>query len=182
MRSPLSVLDHVQPNPGRGRSVRYSAVRREHVFDVSYGAFTVGLESLFAAFETPPGAAPTTTLSDFALLYKVEHGAPDAPDSAAAALGATYVFKNPLIGPRMKLSERRAGLYLPLRLYVAELGVDQTLATYDVPTSVFAQFASPDVDAFAALLDDKLYALVLDAAELAGQDSLDDDENPAGTG
>ena len=153
------------PSAGAGRSVRYSAERREHAFDVSFEAFSHALESLFELQgpESSADSAPAS-LAEFALLYKADHG---------PTLGVTYVFKNPLLGPRMKHREHRAGLYLALRLYVGALDSRQTLVTYDVPSSVFAQFASPEVDAFATLLDAKLYALVLDAVELAGRERQD---------
>lgn len=158
-------MDEASPSASAGRSVRYSAERREHAFDVTFETFSHGLESLFDAHVAESSADATpASLADFTLLYKVDH---------SPALGVTYVFKNSLLGPRMKHREHRAGLYLALRLYVGALDGRHTLVTYDVPSSVFAQFASPDVDAFAALLDAKLYALVLDAAELAGRERQD---------
>ncbi len=139
--------------PNAGRSVRYSAERREHAFDVDRRAFSRGLESLLV---TAPAAAPATALSDLALRQKLGDG--------------SYLLESSALAPRMQAHERRVSLYLPLRLYVDDLDPGRTLVTYDLPSATFAQFASPEVDAFAALLDAKLYALVLDAAELAGRD------------
>jgi uncharacterized protein (DUF302 family) len=54
----------------------------------------------------------------------------------------------------------RAGLYAPLRVLVYADAAGGTCVEYDLPSSLFGQFANVKVDAVAAELDEKLSALV----------------------
>ncbi len=71
-----------------------------------------------------------------------------------------YVVGNPRYAARMTQHDIRAGLYAPLRVLVYADGAGGTCVEYDLPSSLFGQFANVKVDAAAAELDEKLSALV----------------------
>jgi uncharacterized protein (DUF302 family) len=79
----------------------------------------------------------------------------------------TYVIGNALIAVEMTKHDPRAGLYVPLRLFVEELAPGRVLVTYDLPSATLAQFASPEIDKVAASLDAKMDKLVNGAMALA---------------
>ena len=55
-------------------------------------------------------------------------------------------------------------LYAPLTVLAYELTPGTVRVEYDLPTSTFGQFEDPEIDKVAAILDPKLYALLLKAA------------------
>jgi uncharacterized protein (DUF302 family) len=71
-----------------------------------------------------------------------------------------YVIGNPLFALRMTQYDIRAGLYAPLRVvvYVDEAGT--TCVEYDLPSALFGQFGDDRITPTAAMLDQKLEALV----------------------
>jgi uncharacterized protein (DUF302 family) len=83
-----------------------------------------------------------------------------------AVQATTYLIGNPVLTRDLFGHEPMVGQYVPLRIYVvaSDLG---TLVSYDLPSTSLGQFQSPQMTAVAALLDAKLYELVLDASELA---------------
>ncbi|MCI0670298.1 MAG: DUF302 domain-containing protein [Myxococcaceae bacterium] len=159
----------------------YQAVRRELFFDVSHAAFSAALEELLGrvdlqalteiAKETPEAAraklASFIGPLDFALFQKLDHGGVLAAMRGAPTRATTYVFGNALIAVEMTKHDPRAGLYVPLRLFVQESGKDRILVTYDVPSATMAQFRSPEIDAVARSLDEKVQRLIEEAVKRA---------------
>jgi len=74
-----------------------------------------------------------------------------------------YLLGNPLFAIRMTQHDIRAGLYAPLRVLLYEDEEGKTCVEYDKPSSLFGQFANPEVTTVAAMLDRKLEQLVADA-------------------
>jgi uncharacterized protein (DUF302 family) len=50
----------------------------------------------------------------------------------------------------------RAGLYVPLRLFVETIDGDRVRITYDLPSSLLAAFGSAEVNGVARGLDEKV--------------------------
>lgn len=71
-----------------------------------------------------------------------------------------YVVGNPLFALRMTQHDIRASLYPPLRVLLYEDENGKACLEYDKPSSLFGQFGNADIDAVAAMLDEKLEALV----------------------
>ena len=71
-----------------------------------------------------------------------------------------YVVGNPLFALQMTQHDIRASLYAPLRVLVYEDGQGKTCVEYDRPSSLFGQFGNDRIAPTAAMLDNKLEALV----------------------
>jgi Domain of unknown function DUF302 len=84
----------------------------------------------------------------------------------------TYVFGNALLASELTVREPRAGLYVPLRLFVREVAPERTVVTYDLPSGTLDQFESREVSAVAAELDRMVAQLVADAASRAEDPAL----------
>lgn len=161
-------------------SASYQAIRREVVFDVGHAAFSAAFESLlgrtdvaaFAATTTPEVLRKTLTSFvgpfDFSLFQKIDHGGLRTALAGKPTHATTYVFGNALIAVEMTSHEPRAGLYVPLRLFVQEIEAGRVLVTYDVPSASMAQFGVAPVDDVARSLDDKVQRL-LDATVAQAQ-------------
>jgi uncharacterized protein (DUF302 family) len=159
----------------------YAAIRREHTFDIEYGAFTHHLESLLGTMDvaflqqmashSPESVRERLTsfegTSGFVLFQRLDHGTLLTLLGGPPTRATTYVFGNALIAVEMTKHAPRVGLYVPLRLFVYELEPRRVAVTYDVPSRTLAQYASPDVDSVAQGLDAKEEQLVADAARLA---------------
>jgi uncharacterized protein (DUF302 family) len=79
------------------------------------------------------------------------------------ALARQYEIGNPLVALEMTQHDLRSGEYAPLRMYVY-VGDDRlTYIDYDLPSSVFGRFKSPQVDEVGRSLDQKLKRLVANA-------------------
>jgi uncharacterized protein (DUF302 family) len=166
----------------------YNAVRREHVIDVAYRDFCTAFEARlgvmdFEALSHLPGGSPAdgrrkleqcVGASGFALFHKVDHGALLTTLGGRATRARTYVFGNPLIAVEMTRFAPVVGLYVPPRLYVSARDDERTVVTYDVPSATVAQFGSPQADRVAAGLDEKIEALIADAARAARQAASSD--------
>jgi uncharacterized protein (DUF302 family) len=74
-----------------------------------------------------------------------------------------YVVGNPLFALQMTQHDIRAGLYAPLRVLLYEDEAGKTCLEYDLPSSLFGQFGNVEIDAVAAMLDQKLQALATEA-------------------
>jgi uncharacterized protein (DUF302 family) len=74
-----------------------------------------------------------------------------------------YVVGNPLFALQMTQHDIRASLYAPLRVLVHEDEEGKTCVEYDQPSSLFGQFGNERIRPTAAMLDDKLEALVVAA-------------------
>ena len=68
----------------------------------------------------------------------------------------------------MTKHDARAGLYVPLRLFVQEIAEGRVLITYDLPSALMAQFSSKEIDAVARGLDAKVERVLQEAAKRAG--------------
>jgi uncharacterized protein (DUF302 family) len=71
-----------------------------------------------------------------------------------------YVVGNPLFALQMTRHDIRASLYAPLRVLVYENDAGKTCVEYDRPSSLFGQFGDDRISPTAAMLDNKLEALV----------------------
>ncbi len=71
-----------------------------------------------------------------------------------------YVIGNPLFALQMTQHDIRASLYAPLRVLVYESDEGKTCVEYDKPSSLFGQFGNDHISPTAAMLDNKLEALV----------------------
>lgn len=152
----------------------YQAVRREVVFDVSHAAFSAAFEALLGrtdlhafndiATASPEAARDTLTSFvgplDFSLFQKIDHGGLRTAIAGKPTRATTYVFGNALIAVQMTTHDPRAGLYVPLRLFVQEVADGSVLVTYDLPSALMGQFGVPAIDAVAQSLDDKVQRLL----------------------
>lgn len=159
----------------------YSALRRELTFDVAYEAFTHELDRLLGTMELDAAARlasrPSQELrdalraavgaSDFALFQKIDHGALLSVLGGTSVRAATYVFGNGLIAYEMTKIDPRAGLYVPLRMFVRAIGTLDTQVTYDVPSSLLDQFGSAEITSVAESLDRKVDVMLGDAVRRA---------------
>jgi uncharacterized protein (DUF302 family) len=96
---------------------------------------------------------------DFTLFQKIDHGSVVASLYGKTARATTYVFGNALIAVEMTKHELRAGLYVPLRLFVEERA-GRVCVTYDRPSSLIAPLGSTQADAIARELDAKVDRLL----------------------
>ena len=166
---------HATPQPGalEGRAARkYEATRIEWEFDVSHAGFTRAFESLLGKMEAEtlrelpslPSDVARAKLSavvgdrDFALFQRLDHGAILASLYGRRAAAVTYVFGNALIAVEMTKHVPRAGLYVPLRLFVEEIGERRVKVSYDLPSSLIASLGSKEADAVAEGLESQARA------------------------
>ena len=104
---------------------------------------------------------------DFTLFQRLDHGALVASPSGQHARAVTYVFGNALIAVEMTKHVLRTGLYVPLRLFVEEVGEAEVRVTYDPPSSLIAPLGSMEADAVARGLDRKVERLVRETLDRA---------------
>jgi uncharacterized protein (DUF302 family) len=159
----------------------YSAIRRELTFDVAYEAFTHELERSLGIMDIDAIRRTSTSQelreqlqsfagsSGFLLFQKIDHGALLSVLGGRDTRAATYVFGNGLIAFEMTRVDPRAGLYVPLRLFVRSIGPLEIEVTYDVPSTVLDQLASSEVTAVAESLDRKVEKMVSDAVNRASR-------------
>ena len=152
----------------------YPVTQVELHLDVSYQGFTHAFEALLGRMNAAvvgdlrslsPEAARARLASfvgplDFTLFHEIDHGAVLAGIYGRSAHAITYIFGNPLIAVEMTKHDARAGLYVPLRLFVEEVVEGKARLTYDLPSSLIAQFGSPDADTVARGLDAKVQRLL----------------------
>ena len=155
----------------------------EAVMETSYAKFTHAFESLL-------GRMPVEALSvlhslsaeaarerlasyvgplDFTLFQKLDHGAIVTALVGRPCKATTYVFGNALIAVEMTRRVARAGLYVPLRLFVEAIDEDRVRITYDLPSSVMAEFGSPEVNDVARGLDEKVTRILDETSKIADQ-------------
>jgi len=119
-----------------------------------------GLHSLSAQAAREQLASYVGSL-DFTLFQKLDHGAIVAALVGRPCEATTYVFGNALIAVEMTRHVARGGLYVPLRLFVEAIDHDRVRVTYDLPSSLMAEFDSVEVNDVARGLDQKV-KLILD--------------------
>ncbi len=155
----------------------------EVIMDASYGNFTRAFESLL-------GRMPVDALSglhslsaqaareklasfvgplDFTLFQKLDHGAIVTALAGRPCEATTYVFGNALIAVEMTRHVARAGLYVPLRLFAEAIDDDRVRITYDLPSSLMADFGSVEVNDVARGLDEKVTRLLDETSKVADQ-------------
>jgi uncharacterized protein (DUF302 family) len=155
----------------------------EVIMDASYANFTRAFESLL-------GRMPVEALSelhslsaqaareklasfvgplDFTLFQKLDHGAIVTALVGRHCEATTYVFGNALIAVEMTRHVARAGLYVPLRLFVEAIDHDRVRITYDLPSSLMAEFGSAEVNDVARGLDEKVKRILDEAWKVADQ-------------
>ena len=155
----------------------------EVIMDASFAHFTRAFESLL-------GRMPVAALSglhslsaqaareklasfvgplDFTLFQKLDHGAIVTALVGRPCRATTYVFGNALIAVEMTRHVARAGLYVPLRLFVEAIDGDRVRITYDLPSSLMAAFGSAEVNDVARGLDEKVKRILDEAWKVADQ-------------
>ena len=152
---------------------RHQVTQIELTLQTSHAEFTRAFESLLGRMQVDlrdlpslsPEAARERLASfvgplDFALFQKIDHGAIVTTLTGRHCEATTYVFGNALIAIEMTKHVTRAGLYVPLRLFVEGVAGDRVDITYDLPSSLMAPFGSPDVNRVARGLDDKVERLL----------------------
>ena len=159
----------------------YSGLRRELSIDVAYEAFTHELERLLGRIdlevvEQIQSSSPQELRaalqsyvgpSGFVLFQKIDHGGALSVLTGSDTRATTYVFGNALIAVEMTKIDPRAGLYVPLRMFVLATGPLDVAVTYDMPSSLLDQFGSPEITAVAESLDRKVDQLIADASRRA---------------
>jgi uncharacterized protein (DUF302 family) len=159
----------------------YQANRREVVFDVTHGAFSAAFEALLGRTDVGAFAdvAPLTVEAarerlasfvgplDFSLFQKIDHGGLRTAIAGKPTQATTYVFGNALIAVQMTAHDARAGLYVPLRLFVQEIAKSRVMVTYDLPSATMIQFGVPAIDDVARSLDDKVQRLLAETVARA---------------
>ena len=160
----------------------YQANRREVVFDVTHGAFSAAFEALLGRTDVGAFAdvAPLTLEAarerlpsfvgplDFSLFQKIDHGGLRTAIAGKPTQATTYVFGNALIAVQMTTHDARAGLYVPLRLFVQEIAKSRrVIVTYDLPSATMIQFGVPAIDDVARSLDDKVQRLLAETVARA---------------
>ena len=156
--------------------------------ETSHADFARAFESLLErmpveAFDELPSLSPEAAREKlasfvgplaFVLFQKIDHGRIVTALTGRRCEATTYVFGNALIAIEMTKHVARAGLYVPLRLFVEAIAGDRVRVTYDLPSSLMAPFGSADVNEVAHRLDAKVERL-LDATSkvsLRGQPGI----------
>ena len=159
----------------------YQANRREVEFDVDHAAFSAAFEELLGRTDVSAfaDAAPLTAEAarerlasfvgplDFSLFQKIDRGGLRTAITGKPTLATTYVFGNALIAVQMTTNDARAGLYVPLRLFVQEIAKRRVTVTYDLPSAAMRQFGVPAIDDVARSLDDKVQRLLAETVARA---------------
>jgi len=155
----------------------------EVIMEASYVNFTRAFESLLGRMPVDAlnGLHPLSAKAareklasfagplDFTLFQKLDHGAVVAALVGRHCEATTYVFGNALIAVEMTRHVARAGLYVPLRLFVEAIDGDRVRITYDLPSSLMAAFGSAEVNDVARGLDEKVKRLLDEAWKVADQ-------------
>jgi uncharacterized protein (DUF302 family) len=160
----------------------------EVILETSHADFARAFESLLErmpveAFDELPSLSPEAAREKlasfvgplaFVLFQKIDHGRIVTALTGRRCEATTYVFGDALIAIEMTKHVARAGLYVPLRLFVEAIAGDRVRVTYDLPSSLMAPFGSADVNEVAHRLDEKVERL-LDATSkvsLRGQPGI----------
>src|SRR4051812_43221463 len=159
----------------------YQVTQIEIIVETSIKDFTRAFESLLgrapvevfeevSSLSAKAGRAKLASFVgplDFVLFQTIDHGRLVTALTGRRCEATTYVFGNALIAIEMTKHVARAGLYVPLRLFVEAIDGDRVRVTYDLPSSLMAPFGSADVNEVAHTLDAKVERL-LDATTKIG--------------
>lgn len=168
--------------PTRTQST-YPVTQIERILETSHTNFTRAFESLLGrmrmeALGDLPSLSPEAAREKlasfvgplgFTLFQKIDHGSVVTVLTSRKCEATTYVFGNALIAVEMTRHVARAGLYVPLRLFVEAIASDRVRVTYDLPSSLMAPFGSKDVNDVARGLDEKVERILAETAKAAGQ-------------
>jgi uncharacterized protein (DUF302 family) len=153
----------------------------ETILEISHADFTRAFESLLGRMPVE-ALGELTSLSlqavreklasfvgplDFTLFQKIDHGAIVTALTGRHCEATTYVFGNALIAIEMTKHVARAGLYVPLRIFVEAIAGDRVRITYDLPSSLMALFGSDDVNGVARGLDEKVERILDETLKVA---------------
>ena len=75
-----------------------------------------------------------------------------------------FLIGNPMVGKKLFAQDPGVGLYVPLRVFVAESKDGKVVISYDKASSLLGQFENDTIQKTAAMLDQKLAGLVKMAA------------------
>lgn len=103
--------------------------------------------------------------SGFMIFMKLDHGAWMSRFYERPTKAMMIILGNPLLAITMLRHDVRAGLNVPVRVYLHEDEAGRTHVSYDVPSTLMGNLAD-EARAAASVLDAKLAALV---AEVVGQ-------------
>jgi hypothetical protein len=160
----------------------HSVTQVEVILATSHAAFTRAFESLLGrmpveVFGELPSLSPRAAREklasfvgplDLVLFQKLDHGAIVKALTGHPCEATTYVFGNALIAVEMTQHVARAGLYVPLRLFVEAVASDRVRVTYDLPSSLMAPLGSGDVNDVARKLDEKVARILDETTKVAG--------------
>ena len=150
-------VDHVR----RATEKPFDEVTR--AFERQLGRFEPGVYQTLAAGGDAEGArAKIETMagpSGFMLFATHNHGAL-LRLAGQKRKAIQYVVGNPLFALQMTQHDIRASLYAPLRVLIYENDEGKTCVEYDKPSTLFGQFGNDRISPTAAMLDNKLVALV----------------------
>jgi hypothetical protein len=129
-----------------------------HVPAADTTLFTRLVEAHASAGEIQAAIARMQGDLEFIVLAKLVQG------SLASLLGtpkklAVFLIGNPVIANRMFERNRGAGLYAPLRVSLYEDPSGMVHFAYDRPSSLLGSFEDAEINAVAALLDEKMATL-----------------------
>jgi len=159
----------------------YQVTQIEYTFEIPHAAFTQAFESLlgkmnFEALSDLPSLTPEAARTklasfvgplDFTLFQKIDHGAVLTIFTGRRRHAITYVFGNALIAFEMTKHDARAGLYVPLRLFVEQVDDKSVRLTYDQPSTLMVNFGSADANTVARDLDAKVQRLLEETVKRA---------------
>ena len=160
-------------------TVRVTHPRIDHVeltFEVDCSTFCARLEGSLGRF-TESIRSEATSPEDFRTRVEGlagDHGLLlfDIRDHGALlrlvgrpANGKQYLIGNPLVAVRMTTLDLRAGLYAPARVFVYQPAPGRTRIEYDLPSTQFGQWGSPEILDVGERLDRTLLALIQSMAE-----------------
>lgn len=84
---------------------------------------------------------------------------------AGLKLKATlFLVGSPTVGKKLFEQDHGVGLYVPIRVFVAEAKDGKTFVSYDKPSASLKQFNNSEINAVAGMLDQKLEGLAQMAA------------------
>jgi uncharacterized protein (DUF302 family) len=70
-----------------------------------------------------------------------------------------FLVGNPTVGKQLFEQDHNVGLYIPLRVFVAEGSDGKVYVSYDKPSSLLKQFNNQKIDMIAGMLDQKIQGL-----------------------
>jgi uncharacterized protein (DUF302 family) len=162
MNSSCYTVDHVCLTTSKPFEGVVNAIERQ------LGRFDPEVYRALAAGEDPEGARAKIEAmpgpSGFMLFATHNHGAL-LRLAGQKRKAIQLVVGNPLFALQMTQHDVRAGLYAPLRVLVYEDEQGKTCLEYDKPSSLFGQLQNDRIRPPAAMLDNKLEALVTAAVQ-----------------